>query len=63
VERPPKERAKRGIGWFGVPTMIGLLVIAAGLRAVHGLGGLIIAAVGVVVVVLVIGALMTMTAR
>ena len=43
--------------------MVGLLVVAAGLTAVHGVGGLIVAVVGVLVVLLIIGIAMTMTQR
>jgi hypothetical protein len=63
MERPPTERTSRRIGCLGVPAMIGLLVVAAGLTAVHGIGGLIVAGVGVLVVLLIIGVVMTMTQR
>jgi hypothetical protein len=63
MERPPTERAKRGIGWLGVPAMVGLLVVIAALTAIHGIGSLIVAAVGVLVLLLVIGIAMTVAAR
>jgi hypothetical protein len=46
---------ERGSGWFGLPSMIGLVVAVTVASAVHGVVGLIAAAVGVLVVLLVIG--------
>ena len=55
---PMEER--RGSAWFGLPAMLGVAVVVAVLSAVEGLGGLIIAAVAVLVLFLVIGLAMTL---
>jgi hypothetical protein len=50
---------RRGSAWFGVPAMIGVLVVAAVVPHVYGIGGLLIAVVGALVAFLIIGAAMT----
>lgn len=45
---------------MGVPAMIGLLVLAAVVPNVYGLGGVLVAAVAVLVVFLIIGLAMTL---
>lgn len=54
---------RRGSGWFGVPAMIGVLVVLAVVPHVYGLGGVLIAVVAVLVAFLIIGAAMTLANR
>jgi hypothetical protein len=50
---------RRGSSWFGVPAMIAVLVVAAVVPHVYGIGGLLIAVVAALVAFLIIGAAMT----
>jgi hypothetical protein len=52
---------RRGSGLFGVPTMIAVLVIAAVVPNVYGVGGVLIAVVATLVAFLIIGAAMSVT--
>jgi len=54
---PMQER--RGSGLLGVPAIIAVLVIAAIVPNVHGVGGLLIAVVATLVAFLIIGAAMS----
>ncbi len=54
---------RRGSGWFGVPAMIGVLVVIAVVPHVDDLGGVLIAVVAVLVAFLIIGAAMTIANR
>jgi hypothetical protein len=51
---------RRGSGWFGLPAMIGLLVVVAVAKLGYGLGGIFLAVFIVLLVFLIIGALMTL---
>ncbi len=54
---------RRGSGWFGVPAMIGVLVVVAVVPRLYGLGGVLIAVVAVMAAFLIIGAAMTLANR
>ncbi len=54
---------RRGSGLFGVPAMIALLVVAAVVPNVHGVGGLLIAVVAALVAFLIIGAAITLAGK
>jgi uncharacterized membrane protein YkvI len=54
---------RRGSEWFGVPAMIGVLVIIAVVPHVYGVGGLLLAVLAVLVAFLIIGAAMTLANR
>jgi hypothetical protein len=65
-ERPESERPedeRRGTAWFGLPTLIAILVVAAATSAVTGPGGVLLAVAGVVILFLVIGLAMTIAKR
>ncbi len=49
-----------GSAWFGLPAMLAVATFVAVGNAVSGLGGVIVAAVAVVVLLLVIGLAMTL---
>jgi hypothetical protein len=51
---------RRGSGLFGVPTIIAVLVIAAVVPHVYGIGGLVLAVVATLVAFLIIGAAITL---
>ena len=51
---------RRGSAWFGVPAMIGVLVVVAVVPHVYGLGGVVLAVVAVLAAFLIIGAAMTL---
>ena len=50
---------RRGSELFGVPAMISVLVIAAIVINVHGVGGLLIAVLATLIAFLIIGAAMS----
>jgi hypothetical protein len=50
---------RRGSGFFGVPAMIAVLVIAAIVPNVFGVGGLLIAGLAILIAFLLIGAAMS----
>jgi hypothetical protein len=50
---------RRGSGFFGVPAMIAVLVIAAIVPNVYGIGGLLIAVLAILIAFLIIGAAMS----
>jgi hypothetical protein len=50
---------RRGSGFFGVPAMIAVLVIAAIVPNVYGIGGLVIALLAILIAFLIIGAAMS----
>jgi len=52
---------RRGFGWLGLPAMIGVLAFAAAGSAVHGLIGVVVAGLTVLLVFLIIGAAMTLS--
>ena len=54
---------RRWSGCFGVPAMIALLVVAAVVPNVYGLGGIVVAVVAVLVVFLIIGAGITVAKK
>ncbi len=62
MEKRPDD-GRRGSAWFGVPAMLGVLVVFAIGSAVRGPGGLIAAAVGVLILLLIIGIAMTLANR
>ncbi len=51
--------SRRGSGWFGLPAMIGVLVLVAVVPNVYGIGGVLLAVLAVLVVFLIIGLTMT----
>jgi hypothetical protein len=51
---------RRGSEWFGLPAMIGVLAFVAVSSAVHGLVGVVVAGLAVLIVFLIIGAAMTL---
>jgi hypothetical protein len=54
---------RRGSGFFGVPAMIAVLVIAAVVPHVYGIGGLLIPVVATLVAFLIIGAAITLASK
>ena len=62
MERRPDD-GREGSAWVGVPAMLGLFAVIAVLKAVHGPGALIAAAVGVLILFLVIGLAITLANR
>jgi hypothetical protein len=56
----PSHDERRGAGCVGLPAMIGVLVIAAVVPNVYGVGGLITAVIALLVLFLIIGLTMTL---
>lgn len=54
---------RRGSGLLGVPAMIAVLVIAAIVPNVHGVGGLLIAVLATLIAFLLIGAAMSFASK
>jgi hypothetical protein len=62
VERRPEDE-RQFSGCFGVPAIVSVLVVLAALSVVHGPAGLIAAAIGVLILFLIIGIAMTLAKR
>jgi hypothetical protein len=52
-----------GSAWFGLPAMLVVFAVIAALKAVGGIGGLLLAIVAGVLVLLIVGFAMTVAKR
>lgn len=63
VESEPLPDERPGSAWFGVPAMVGLLVIVAAWSISHSIFGVLLAVAGLVLLFLTIGLAMTIAKR